>query len=418
MKFLTGAILLTLIPFWSFAQDINYYEHIEPIIKKNCVSCHQTGGIGPFSLSTYDEVKAHGSFIGHVTKTRYMPPWKADPEFVHFKNERILANADIELIQSWIKNGMPAGKKKKRKPANEPSIHQGTKPDLILTMKSPFQIPDTGKEEFRFFSLPTALPQDMYLSGVEFVPGNKRQVHHSRIMTDTTGRIRGIDGMSELDPRVKEFQTIPLVDEFLYGWVPGNEGIHFPSGMGKKLYQATDLVLNIHYSPSSKKEIDQSQIRFFFAKGKTDREVKTLTLREENISNQPFYIPAETVKTFYISYTVESDISLISVLPHMHFIGKTFTAVAAPPEGDAIPIVKIDSWDFNWQSTYVYQNLVKIPAGSVILVQATFDNTSANPANPNHPPKDVTYGWNSIDEMCNLVLYYVDYKEGDEAIKN
>jgi hypothetical protein len=102
----------------------------------------------------------------------------------------------------------------------------------------------------------------------------------------------------------------------------------------------------------------------------------------------------------------------------MHFLGKSFTAMAATPDGEAIPLIKINDWDFNWQSTYVFKNLLKVPAGSVILVQATYDNTDNNKANPNHPPKDVGYGWNSTDEMCNLIIYYLDFQEGDERISN
>jgi hypothetical protein len=102
----------------------------------------------------------------------------------------------------------------------------------------------------------------------------------------------------------------------------------------------------------------------------------------------------------------------------MHFLGKSFSSLAATPDGEAIPLIRIENWDFNWQSTYIFKNLLKIPAGSVIVMQATYDNTSANPANPNNPAKEVGYGWNSTDEMCNLIIYYVDYREGDEQIKN
>lgn len=52
-------------------------------------------------------------------------------------------------------------------------------------------------------------------------------------MIDTTGALGGIDGMSENDNKVYEFQKQPLADEFLYGWVPGNFEFKFPKGFGK-----------------------------------------------------------------------------------------------------------------------------------------------------------------------------------------
>lgn len=392
-----------------------YYESVRPIIAKNCSSCHRPGGIGPFSLRTYEEVSAKGTFVSHVTKSRYMPPWKADPSFQTFRNQTLLSEDEINLIERWVKAGMPKGKKKKLK--TQPEIAETAIPDLVLPMTSNYQLTDQAKEDFRFFVVPTNLPSDTYLSAVEFVPGNKKQVHHSRVMVDSTRQIRGIDGMSEMDPRVNEFQTIPLADEFLYGWVPGNTKIFFPPGTGKKISENADLILNIHYSPSSRLQQDRSTVNFYYAKGPVNREVKTLTLKESDIKNQPFFIEAERKPTFYMNFPVYKDISLISIMPHMHFIGRSYLAYAITLEGDKIPLIRIENWDFNWQTTYQFKNLIKLPAGSMIYVEAVYDNTSENPMNPNTPPKDIGYGWNSTDEMCNLVIYYLDYEVGDELIK-
>ena len=400
----------------AFGQSITYFKDIEPVISRNCSGCHRPGGIGPFSLQSYDDVSKKGKFVAHVTKTKYMPPWKADATFQTFRNERTLKAEEIELIEKWVSLGMPKGKKVKNRASNVP-VESLVKPDLSIAMSTNYAISDKGVEDFRFFVMPTHLTIDVNIAAIEFIPGNRKQVHHSRIMADTTRKIRGIDGMSEMDPAVKTFQTIPLVDEFLYGWVPGNSKIFFPPGTAKHVYKGTDLVLNIHYSPSSKPQQDQSIINLYYAKGPVEREVHTLTLRENDILNQPFEIPAETLPTFYIRYKVKRDISLISVMPHMHFIGKKFKAEAITPDGEKIPLIRINDWDFNWQSTYQFKKMLKIPAGSVITVEASYDNSSENPANPHHPAKDLKYGWNSTDEMCNLVIYYLDYYDGDESME-
>ena len=386
-------------------QELTYYDDIEPIIRTNCASCHKPNGYGPFSLTTYEEVKTKGSFIAHVTKTKYMPPWKADPEFRKFKNQRILKPEEIEKINTWVTMGMPKGKKKKNE-TPIPNQISDSPADLIIEMQEPYLLSDKSIEDFRFFNIPTNLPNDVYLKAIEFVPGNKKRVHHSRIMADTSNLIRAIDGLSEMDPKIKEFQKIPLADEFLYGWVPGNLPITYPVGTGKKLKANTDLILNIHYAPTSKEQADQSKIKLYFSKEEIFNDINVLVLRENDISNQPFYIKADTKPTFYVSYTLDKDINIVSVMPHMHFLGNSITALAATPNGDAIPLIKIDKWDFNWQSTYLYDEPLFLPAGTVLLVTANYDNTTENKANINNPPKDVGYGWNSTDEMMNLVLYY------------
>lgn len=391
----------------SIGQEVEYYNDIEPIIIKNCAPCHQKSGYGPFSLTTFDEVKSKANFIKHVTQTKYMPPWKADPEFRSFKNERILTEKEIKKIAQWIDGGMKKGKRIESSPSI-PKLNTLGEPDMVLTMSSTYELSDEAIEDFRFFHLPTNIENTTYIKAIEFEPGNKRYVHHSRIMADTTNKMSGIDGLAETDPKVLGFQKYPLADEFLYGWVPGNLPISYPEETGKKLFANTDLILNIHYSPSSRNVKDSSKIKLYFAKEEVKNEIKTLAIREGDISNQPFYIKANTVPTFYVSYIVPQDLHLVSILPHMHYLGKSFKALALSPEGVVIPLIKIDQWDFNWQSSYFFESPLLIPKGSTILITAEYDNTSNNPANPNHPPIDVGYGWNSTNEMMNLVMYYYE----------
>lgn len=391
-----------------------YYEHIEPIIHRNCTPCHQPGQAGPFSLVTYDDVAAKGEFIAEVTKSRYMPPWKADAAFQQYRNVRRLTDGEISLLQDWVKAGMPKGKGKRTqylRPADMPE-----RPDLSISLPTPYMIPTTGIDDFRFFNVPTKLDRDRYIRKIEFRPGNKRLVHHSRLMTDTTHKVRDIDGLSANDPRVNQFEKYPPVDKFLYGWVPGNFAIEFPRGTGKKLHRDTDLIMNIHYSPNRRdNQTDQSTVNFFFTEEDSLREVFSLAIAEENITNGPFIIPAGETKTFYSTFgPIPIDISAVAVLPHMHFLGRTFRSFAVTPDGDAIFLVKIDNWDFNWQETYQFSRLLKIPRGSTIFIEATFDNTAENPANPTIPPKTVTYGWETASEMLDMVMFYLVYKPGDE----
>ena len=401
----------------SFAQqasEINFYDNIAPIIHKNCTPCHQPNKSAPFSLIKYEDVVKRAKFIGRVTQSRYMPPFPADRKFQSYLNERGLTVGEIATIKLWIDGGMLKGNQQLMTDDVPLENSQEKKPDLVLKMNKPYLISGENLEDFRFFSLPSHTQKDEYIEAIGFTPGNKKNVHHSRLMVDTTNSIREINGLSESDPKVYEFQKTALKDEFLYGWVPGNDKISFPKGTGIKLNANSDFLLNTHYAPSPVPSSDQSEILLFFTKQKVEREVKNITLRENDISNKPFLIKADEKKTFFISKKIDKAISLISVMPHAHLIGKTFRAFVVTSEGEVINLVKIDNWDFNWQMTYQFRKLLKVPAGSTFIVEATYDNSAENPENPNIPPKDISYGWGTKDEMLNLVLYYLDYKEGDE----
>ena len=179
----------------------------------------------------------------------------------------------------------------------------------------------------------------------------------------------------------------------------------------------TDIVINMHYAPSAKPEQDQSEVHLYFAKNKPRRLVETFVLDESWIVNGPFEIPPDTVITFYLrSPVVPMSLSLVSVLPHMHLLGTKFRCFAITTDGDMIPLINIPEWDFNWQQSYQFANLVKLPAGSVIYAEATFDNTRNNPRNPYFPPKTVKYGWGTKDEMMELIFEFLMYEPGDEYL--
>lgn len=416
---ISGFIISSLIikePLFSQSNP-EFYRDIYPIIATKCEPCHYKGGPAPFPLSSVEDVLKRSKFIKYVVEIGYMPPWKADLQFQSYKNERYLSDNQKALISKWVDSGTKVNAKSKPK-KGAVDFSQVNKVNFTAIMSKEYDIPNNNKDDFRFFYIPTNTSEEKYIRSIRFNPGNKKRVHHSRIMIDTTGALGGIDGMSEYDTKVYEFQKQPLADEFLYGWVPGNFEFKFPKGFGKKLPKNANILLNMHYSPSSIKDKDQSSVDFQLVdKQEIQREVKTLIMRENQISNQPFLIKANEKPTFYMSSgPLEFDLSLLTVQPHAHLIGKSFRTFAITPEGDMIPLIKIDNWDFNWQTTYEFKKLIRIPKGAVIIMEGEYDNTEGNPSNPFFPPQDIKYGWRTVDEMMNLIFYYVDFQIDDEIL--
>ena len=48
-------------------------------LDRHCVECHQPGTAAPFSLLTYEQVKARAATIAEVVEDQRMPPWTASP---------------------------------------------------------------------------------------------------------------------------------------------------------------------------------------------------------------------------------------------------------------------------------------------------------------------------------------------------
>lgn len=116
---------------------------------------------------------------------------------------------------------------------------------------------------------------------------------------------------------------------------------------------------------------------------------------------------------------VSRDLSLLTLNPHMHLLGKSFLAYAVDTKGDTIPLIKIPRWDFRWQYFYTFKHMLRIPKGSTIYCEGEFDNTANNENNPFDPPQTIT-GYNgsmkTTDEMFQFIISYLVYQPGDEKM--
>ncbi len=394
-----------------------YYEDISPIIYNHCTSCHRAGEIGPMPLTNISEVTAYGAMIKYVTGIKYMPPWKADPDYRHFLDENYLSDAEIQTIADWYDGGMPAGD-----PANEatmPTFPTGSvlgTPDLVVSMAQPFAHQGTNTDQYQVFILDPQLTQTREVKAIEFRPDNKTICHHAVIAMDTTNQADAFDaadpdygyemyGGFGFDPTEFGFQI----------WAPGQTPRFFPPGMSKLMYPNSKLLVQMHYAPSPVVEYDSSHVNIFFAQTSAPRYVETVWMSAANLA-VPFQIPPDQVVSFTGSYTVPIDVSLLSIMPHSHLLGKSWEAYSIDTQGDTTKLIKIDEWDFNYQYRYAFDQLVKITAGSTVYVKAEYDNTTNNPINPNNPPQWVYWGDNTSDEMFFAFFDYVPYQAGDENL--
>ena len=419
---LTAAFVLALSAPTAQAQSAPQYtfsQDIAPLVYQHCTSCHRTGEVAPFPLTTFAEVASHAQTIKYVTGTRYMPPWKPDPRYRHYLDENTLTDAEIAKIAAWVDAGAPQGNPALAPPVpSYPSGSQLGTPDLVIPMAQAYTHQGNGQDMYRIFVLPVNLPADRDIAAIEFRPGNKRIVHHCIIGLDTTRRAQALDAA---DPgygytQFGGFGFDPL--ENVYGaWVPGMQPRFFPSGMGKKLYRRASLLVQVHYGPSFVTQQDSSVVNIFFARQPVTRYVQTVAaISPQVLTNGPFVIPANQTKTFHAQLTVPFDVTMLSVAPHAHLLSKSWKVAVVKPNGDTIRLIKIGDWDFRWQGTFRFPNMLKVPAGSRLIADATYNNTAQNPRNPSSPPRTTTWGESTLDEMLLTYFELLPYRSGDENI--
>ncbi|HIO72264.1 MAG TPA: hypothetical protein EYN38_04065, partial [Flavobacteriales bacterium] len=325
-------------------RNVTYSEHIAQIIFENCSSCHRPHESGPFPLTNYKEVFKYAEMIKEVTQNRYMPPWSADPAYSHFLNEKRLTDQEIEQITRWVDRGAPLGDSSKIPEA--PVFHNNSsigKPDLVLKMTQPYVIPPDGEDKFKVFIFPIHIRKDTIVKAMEFVPGNKKLVHHVWYFEDTTNYFSTLDSLLPgyafnffegndylpippeilvVYPELSELKTTStkhLMDGGA-GYIPGSSTQIYPPGIGRLLRANTTLLMQIHYSGTGLKSEDLSRLNLFFAREPIERHTQFILLEEDNITNSPFTIPAGEVKNFQSSQLITQDISILSIAPHMHYL--------------------------------------------------------------------------------------------------
>ena len=178
------------------AQSVTWSENIAPIIYNNCTNCHRPGQVSALPLQSYDDVRRRASTVLQTVQARFMPPWKPEPGWVAYRNERRLTPDQIALITKWMDDGMPRGDQSKEPPAPvfNDSWLLGT-PDLVLEMPAAFNVPADGPDIYRNFVIPTKLTEDKWVRAIELKPSARTVVHHSLFFSDTTGGARKQDGV-------------------------------------------------------------------------------------------------------------------------------------------------------------------------------------------------------------------------------
>ena len=369
-------------------EPVTYTNQISRIFQNRCVECHRKGEIGPFSMTTYEDVVSWADMIDEVVQDRRMPPWHADPKVGSFSNDRHLTDKELALIRQWVDAGAPRGPEnelpKPRKFVDGWQLPE--KPDNIVKMRDkPFVVPAEGIVDYQYFVVDPGFTEDKYVKGFEVIPGNRRVVHHILVFALPPGKAKlGFDE-----------------DGFLFAYVPGLRAQMLPKGMAKRIDAGSRLVFQVHYTPIGTQQEDLSSLGMVFA----DPNEVTHEVYTAASVNDEFEIPphASNHPVQANSRKLPVDCELLSLSPHMHFRGKNFYYEAVFPDGRREPLINIPAYDFNWQTNYQLSTSKTLPANTVIHCKAAFDNSEDNLANPD-PDATVYWGEQTFEEM--LIGYF------------
>ncbi len=369
-----------------------FYKDVLPVLQQNCQNCHRPGEIGPMPLLTYDEARPWAKALREAVALQHMPPWHADPGVGDFSNDRRLSESEVKAILSWADNGAPAGN-----PADAPPPREFVdgwtigEPDQIFEMPIDFQASASGTIPYQYIKIPSGFTQDRWVQAVEIRPGNRRFVHHgvvyarepdaewaSKAPTGEFFELWKTQPRAERTPGKTMFSTTKE-PEHLQVFVPGADAVRFADGQARLVKAGSEIVFEMHYTPTGKPETDRTQVGIIFAKEPPRERVRTVRIN----NGSPINIPpgaADYIKESRVA--VEHPIRIVALQPHMHYRGKSMFFSAIMPSGEQRDLLSVSKYNFHWQMTYYARDPVSLPVGSILICKAVYDNSANNPDNP------------------------------------
>jgi hypothetical protein len=388
------------------SESPTFYKDVLPILQANCQSCHRPGEVAPMSLLTYEAARPWAKAIKAAVVKRQMPPWFADPSYGHFENERRLADRQIETISAWVDAGAPAGD---ARTAPAPIAFENgwnIKPDLIIEMPKPFEVPARGTVHYKYVLVKTNFKEDMWIVAAEMRPGDPAVLHHGKVWVrppGSTWMAKAVPGEAYETETQRDILGRNAVEEgndILGKFNPGLGAQRFDmEGAAKFVPKGSDLVYELHYTTSGKPAADVSKLglvlaknppqkRYYFHAGPTAL----------NLAIPPGDDRAEVVSEI----TLGEDAKLVYAQPHMHLRGRDFELRVVSPAGESTTVLKGD-WNFDWQVGYQFAQPILLPKGSKLRLISHFDNSTANRHNPD-ATKMVVWGPQNWDEMSNCFI--------------
>ncbi len=354
--------------------------------------CHQAGEVGPFPLDSFEAVKKHARQVAQAASTRFMPPWKPVAPGLAFHRDRRLSGVEIATLEAWVKEGALPGVARAAKPK---AVVPKPEPDQVWKMKTGYELAADGDDQYRCFTIPTGNDALRFVDAFEFLPGNRRVVHHALLFFDLSGAGRKLDAGTGY-PCFGSPGFLP--SSSLGGWSPGNGRLQMPLGTAVRVPPGADIVFQIHYHPTGKPETDQSSVAVYFSKEPPKKRLLDIPLTSKAID-----IPAGQASfKVYDSFELPVDVTLWQIIPHAHFVARKVQAWVTLPTGLRKTVLTITDWDFNWQDIYQLKTPLAMQAGTILEMEIVYDNSAKNPRNPNRPPKRVLWGPGTADEMAGV----------------
>jgi hypothetical protein len=377
------------------APDPTFSEHVAPILQAKCQACHRPGQIAPMSFLSYAEVRPFAPAIGIAVASGRMPPFYAGGPIGHWKQDIRLTEREKALILDWVDAGAPEGDPGRMPPpASFPdSAWPLGEPDLVLRFPAHSPTPDFRDEWVTLFA-DQAFPQELWARAVHLRTSAAGAVHHATLSVVTPS--------TPLPPGGRTFDDVTAAVGGLYTWFPGVAVEPLPAGQAIRLRAGTRIVARTHFAPTRRAVVEQMEVGIYLADGVVERMQKRIGIQFVREIAIPPGAPDFTLRG---TKKFREDAEVTHFRVHMHVRGKSSRISFRYPDGRRETVFDLPRYSYNWQRYYYLAEPLRVPKGTVAEFVGVWDNSDANPENPD-PSVWCRWGPRTVDEMFGATVFY------------
>ena len=409
-------------------ETTTYASHVAPILQENCVICHRTGSIGPMSLVSYEQAKQFAPLIKSKVANRLMPPWPLDKSvgIQQFKNDISLTDDEIATIVRWVDEGAPLGDPAALpEPLEWPEWEDAWKygevfnrpPDMVIRSPAYTVVANGMDQTPPLRATLDELREERWIRAIEIrsaTPETRMVFHHANTSILMPGE--SSDDMERAE---------------LAASAMGLEGYIYPDDTGRVIRPGSTVSFNMHLVPIDHDVEAILELGVWFHDSEpefeTPGEVHFRISQTTGFGGFPGHstdpqisgswpglvLPPNRLVTYRSTYVLDRPARIYSLRGHFHLRAKYAVLEVIYPDGRYELINKVD-WAHRWHVSFLYDDdaMPLLPKGTTVLVTAVFDNTAANPGNPD-PDQWVTWGPRTVDEMSHF-RYGVTWFDNEE----
>lgn len=386
--------------------DPTWHRDVKPILDDRCGACHVRGGVAPFGYESLESARLNlPSGIVAIRQGR-MPPWLPTQDCKRYREERLIPEEEVQVLEAWLGDGSPEGELSDAPPPDQDGPDLGP-PDLILRPAETYVPRDDRPDDYRCFALDLHFEDETFVVRSQVIPDRVELVHHVLLYRVPAEAAQELEDLDAADPGPGyTCYGGPGVGGGgpIGAWVPGSVPAVADPGTAIVMPPGTRVVMQVHYNLlASPTAPDKTEWHVW-----TSADVPQFNLRAIPQPNLDIQIPAGEPSSVHIREFPNRfgvPLTVIAVAPHMHGLGTKIRVEHLKTNGDEECLVDIPDWDFNWQQAYLFRRgeAVTVQPDESIRLTCEYDNSSANQAVINGErlePRDVRWGEGTLDEMC------------------